>query len=271
MIRFWLVVSCFFVCFYCVAEQEPSEIPNRIISLAPHTTELVFELGAGNRLVAVSDFSDYPSDAKLLPSVASYQGLNFEQIIRLNPDLIVVWQGGNKPQDLSRLAAMGMTLFYSSPKTPEDIAEEIIKLGDILGLQANAKRISSSMLQRLASVRQKYAKEPQVPVFYYMWPTPLMSIGKGAWANQLLSYCGAKNIFIDAIVPYPEVSVEQVYSRQPKFLIAAMNTEVNIAESHWSSVRELIKAPVITVNPDLLHRFTPRLIDGLVDMCEKLN
>lgn len=271
MIRFLHVVSCLCVCFYSLAEQQPSENPSRIISLAPHTTELVYGLGAGDRLVAVSDFSDFPSDAKQLPSVASFQGVNFEQILRLKPDLIVAWQGGNKPQDLNRLAAMGMTMFYSSPQTPKDIAEEIIILGDILGLQANAKRISQSMLQRLASIRKKYATEQQIPVFYYMWATPLMSVGKGAWANQLLSYCGAKNIFVDAIVPYPEVSMEQVLTRQPQFLIAAMNTKVNIAESHWSSVRGLIKAPVITVNPDLLHRFTPRLIDGLVDMCEKLN
>jgi vitamin B12 transport system substrate-binding protein len=127
------------------------------------------------------------------------------------------------------------------------------------------------MQQRLIKIRKKYSKEAKIPVFYYMWPTPLMSIGKGAWADQLLSYCGAKNIFYDAIVPYPEVSLEQVIIRQPQFLIAAMNTEVKIAQSHWSSVRTLINAPVITVDPDLLHRFTPRLIDGLVDMCEKLN
>jgi vitamin B12 transport system substrate-binding protein len=271
MIRLLVVINCLWVCFYCVAEQMPVKSPNRIISLAPHTTELVHALGAGDRLVAVSDFSDFPEDAKLLPSVASFQGVSFEQILRLKPDLIVAWQGGNKPQDLNRLAAMGMTIFYSSPQTPEDIAKEIIQLGDILGLQAEAKRLSVSMQQRLIKIRKKYSKEAKIPVFYYMWPTPLMSIGKGAWADQLLSYCGAKNIFYDAIVPYPEVSLEQVIIRQPQFLIAAMNTEVKIAQSHWSSVRTLINAPVITVDPDLLHRFTPRLIDGLVDMCEKLN
>lgn len=267
MNKYLVFMGCLWINFHALAEQ----YPNRIISLAPHTTELIYALGAGDHLVAVSDFSDFPSEAKLLPSVASYQGVNFEKILRLEPDLIVAWQGGNKPQDLSRLAAMGMTMFYSSPKTPENIAEEIVKLGNILGLQNNAKRISQAMLQRLESIRKEYSKAPATPVFYYMWPTPLMSIGKGAWANQLLSYCGAENIFLDTIVPYPEVSVEQVLTRQPQFLIAAMNTEVNIAESHWSSVRKLIKAPVITVNPDLLHRFTPRLIDGLVDMCEKLN
>jgi vitamin B12 transport system substrate-binding protein len=267
MIKLLIAISCLWISFSGLATQNP----NRIISLAPHTTELVYALGAGDQLVAVSDFSDFPSEAKMLPSVASYQGVNFEEILRLKPDLIVAWQGGNKPQDLSRLAAMGMNIFYSSPKTAENIAEEIIKLGDVLGQQSKAKRISHSMLQRLASIRIKYSREPAIPVFYYMWPTPLMSIGKGAWADQLLTYCGAKNIFADTIVPYPEVSKEQVLSRQPQFLIAAMNTEVTIAESHWSSVRKLIQAPVITVNPDLLHRFTPRLIDGLVDMCEKLN
>lgn len=271
MTKFWLLFSVILLSATCSAKQLAVNKPQRIISLAPHTTELVFALGAGERLVAVSDYSDYPSAAKALPSVASFQGVNFEQIVRLQPDLIVAWQGGNKPQDLTRLASLGYPMYYSSPENPEAIAEEIITLGARLGHSAQASALSKTMLAQLTEIRQKYAKKTPTTVFYYMSANPLMTVGGKAWASNLVTYCGAKNIFSDTIVAYPEVSLEQVLSKQPQFLIAAMKTQVNIAETHWSSVRTLIHAPLITVNPDLLHRFTPRLVDGLREMCEKLN
>lgn len=250
---------------------ELSAKPQRIISLAPHTTEMVYALNAGSRLIAVSDYSDYPSDAKQLPSVASYNGVDFEKILTLEPDLIIAWKGGNKPQDLNKLESLGLSIFYSNPQTPEDVGAELEALGELLGNQQQAGKVSHAYLTGLASLRTQYRRDELTPVFYYMWPQPLMSIGKGAWANQLLNLCGARSIFDDVSVDYPEVNLQDVINRRPQILIAAMKTNLQDAQGYWNKFNEVLSAKLLVVNPDRLHRFTPRLLDGLQDLCEQLN
>lgn len=243
----------------------------KLISLAPHTTEMVFALGKGHQLVAVSDFSDYPEEAKNLPSIASHNGVNFEQILRLQPDLILAWKDGNKPQDLARLASMGFTLFYSSPQTLEDIGTEILALGKALDANDAADTLNKEYLKKLADLRSRFQKNSYTRGFYYMWPKPLMSIGQGAWANQLLEVCGIANVFEDAPTAYPQVTIEQVTTKQPELLIAAMKVTREDAETFWTPWRTLIKAPVKVVNPDLLHRFTPRILSGIEQLCSQLD
>ncbi|NCP63628.1 MAG: cobalamin-binding protein [Paraglaciecola sp.] len=243
----------------------------RIISLAPHTTELVYALGIGERLVAVSDYSDYPPQAATLPSVANHNGLNFEAIMRLQPDLILAWQGGNKPQDLAKLVSLGFQLFYSSPQQPEDISTDIVSLGNLTGREAQAQIISEQFLLGLKAISQQYSGVKQLSVFYYLWSTPLMTVGKKTWANTLLSRCGAYNVFSDAPIDYPEVSREQVLAKHPDALIAAMHAQPQDLKSFWGNTQALFDLPLVVVNPDQLHRFSPRLLDGLNQLCEQID
>ncbi|WP_340680619.1 cobalamin-binding protein [Paraglaciecola sp.] len=243
----------------------------RIVSLAPHTTELIYALGAENKLVAVSDYSNYPSQASQLPSVANHNGVDFEAIVRLQPDLIVAWQGGNKPQDLARLASLGFTLYYSAPQSPADISQDIRELGKLLEHDQRATKLADDFAYDLTKIIQRYAQVPHQKVFYYMWTAPLMTIGQQAWANKLLDICGVNNIFADSPTPYPEVSKEQVISQQPILLIAAMKTSQQDATQYWQSMQGLLDARVIVADPDELHRFTPRLIAGLDSLCKKIN
>ena len=251
----------------------PSVFPSveRIVSLAPHTTELIYALDAEEKLVAVSDYSNYPPQATQLPSVANHNGVDFEAIVRLQPDLIVAWQGGNKPQDLARLASLGFTLYYSAPLTPQDISRDIKQLGELLARQERALVLADEFSQGLAHISQRYAQVTRQQAFYYMWTAPLMTIGQQAWANQLLDICGLDNIFADSPIPYPEVSKEQVISRHPTLLIAAMKTSQPEAAEYWQSMQGLLHAKVIVANPDELHRFTPRLIQGLATLCKDIN
>ena len=249
----------------------PATAIERIISLAPHTTELLFSLGVGDKVIAVSDYSDYPPEAQQLPSVADYNGVDFEAIMRLQPELIVAWQGGNKPQDLARLASLGFRLFYSSSQKPEDIATEITQLGTLVGQTEQASLLAEQFNQQLGQLRQQYAGQVTIPAFYYMWNAPLMTIGQQAWATQLLSICGAQNIFADAAVAYPEVSLEQVAKRRPQVIIAAQKISQQDAETFWQDKQTYVNGRVMVVNPDQLHRFSPRLISGLRDMCEKIH
>ncbi|MFT6896269.1 MAG: vitamin B12 transport system substrate-binding protein [Paraglaciecola sp.] len=256
-----------FLALFCL----PLAAQQRIISLAPHTTELIYALGAGNRLVAVSDYSNYPREAAKLPSVASHIGLNFEKIIRLKPDLIVGWQGGNKPQDLAKLASLGFSLYLSKPQRPIDIAQDMQALGQRIGKAGEGKKLSDAFITSLNRLKAKYASQPKVSVFYYLWPTPMMTIGKEAWASHLLTICGATNIFADAGIPYPQVNIEQIARRHPQKIIAAINISLQDAKTFWQSKRGVISAPLTVANPDILHRFTPRLLDGLSSLCELIH
>jgi vitamin B12 transport system substrate-binding protein len=250
------------------------ESPKRIISLAPHLTELAYALKVGDRLVAVSDYSDYPEQASRLPSVASFQGVDFEAIVRLKPDLILAWQGGNKPQDLARLTSLGFTLFYSNPKKLSDISTEVRALGDALNQTEIGEQLATNFDVTLGAIKAEYQSEVQIPVLYYLWPKPLMTIGQSAWGNELLSVCGARNIFDDAINDYPEVPIESVVRRKPR-VIVAVNKESQQQITHfwrpWLPLLERSERHLKQANPDLLHRFTPRLLTGLSELCKHIH
>lgn len=268
--RYWLLL---FSGLNCLCYGIACATPQKVISLSPHLTELAYALNSGDKLVATSDYSDYPPEAAQLPSVASYLGVDFEAIMRLQPDLILAWQGGNKPQDLQRLASLGFTIFYSHPENPMDIANEIRQLGQLLNQNELAQQISEHYVNQLNTIKQHYADQPRLKVFYYMWPKPLMTIGQGAWANHLLDYCAANNIFADVNTAYPEVGIEAVIARQPQVIIAAQKANTDEVQQFWQQWTPLIQdktLKVVQVNPDLLHRFTPRLVKGLNTLCEKI-
>lgn len=251
-----------------------AEVPQRIVSLAPHTTELVYSLNAEDRLLAVSDYSDYPEAAKGLPRIASYQGVNFEALVKLQPDLVLVWQGGNKPQDIQRIRALGYRLFVSSPKQPVDIADEVEALGEVLGQRPLATKLAQQHRQALQGISERYRQAPPLEVFYYMHPKPLMSIGGGAWANYLLELCNSTNIFANAVNDYPEVTMEEVIKRQPQAIVAAQRQDLQQVKDFWQPWLSMLKMDnhnIISVDPDRLHRFSLRLSDGAAAMCRQLH
>ncbi|WP_026375904.1 cobalamin-binding protein [Aestuariibacter salexigens] len=259
------LLCCLLACCSSIASAQ------RIVSLAPHTTEWLFQLGLGEQVVGVSAYSDYPAEAAQLPIVADANGVNFEQLIRLQPDIVVAWQGGNKPQDLARITQLGFTVFSSNPQKPEDIGLELIELGQILGTESQAITIAQTLNDNLSSVTKRYAQLPPSRIFYYLWSTPLMSIGPDAWASHILHFCNAAQIFSDAEVDYPQVSVEQVVRRQPDVIIAASHQPAAQHQQFWSRWQDLLDVPLITVNPDLLHRFTPRIVEGIEQLCDSIH
>lgn len=242
----------------------------RIISLSPHTTEWIYELQAEHLLVAVSDHSDYPADAQNLPSVANYQGVNFEKIIELQPDLILAWTGGNQPQDIDRLKRLGFSVFESNPTSLYDIPNEITAVANLIQKQKIAHKISEQFSNRLATMTKRYDAVNKVKVFYYLWATPLMTVGDRAWATHLLRFCGAENIFSNSVIDYPEVSIESVIARQPKLIISATGNPLDAEHIRWTPWFDSLnmnKSAVRAVNPDRVHRFTSRILDGLDELC----
>ena len=242
-----------------------------IVTLAPHLTEWVYSLQEQNSLLAVSAYSDYPVEAQQLPVVADYHGVDFKKIMQLNPDLVLAWQGGNKPQDIARLKSLGFDVFLSSPHQLSDIASEIDQLGKILGREELAASLTSSFSQELKALYHQYAGQPPISAFYYVWSQPLMSIGPDAWASKLLKQCNVYGIFDDAPTAYPEVTVQEVLRRQPQVLVAATDRSVQAEQTFWRPHRTVLSAPVYSVDPDVFSRFTLRLPAKLKQLCHRLH
>ncbi len=240
----------------------------KIVSLAPHLTEWAFSLGLGSNLVGVSDYSDYPEAAKSIERVADFQGADIATIVALEPDLILAWDGGNKPQDINKLSSMGLNVFNSKVESIADIASEINRLGALTNTQEQATQLSNDFLNELAELRSKYDKSSLIPVFYYSWTAPLMTIGPNAWGNKLLNVCGAQTLFPDSPVDYPKVATKDVLTRQPRVLIAASKSTPSELEVFWRAHRFFLKAPLIVVDPDVTSRFSLRLINELKVLCK---
>ncbi|WP_394221542.1 helical backbone metal receptor [Alteromonas gracilis] len=240
----------------------------KIVSLAPHLTEWAFSLGLGDNLVGVSDYSDFPEKAKDIRRVADFQGADIATIITLEPDLILAWDGGNKPQDIHKLTSMGLNVFSSKVENITDIASEIKRLGALTDTEKQATQLSNHFLNELSVLRREHANPKPSPVFYYSWTSPLMTIGPDAWANQLLNICGAQTLFPDSPVDYPQVALKDVLTRQPRALVAASKSTRAELEVFWREHRSFLKAPLIIVNPDVTSRFSLRLINELKLLCK---
>jgi len=241
------------------ANQKVSEKATlRIITLSPHLTEIVYALGKGDQVVAVSDYSDYPTDAASLPSVASYEGANIAEIIRLQPTHILVWRGGNKDADIEKLSQLDIILHESSIDSVEELMSDVLKIGDVLNAQKEASALVESMQLARDAIASRHENK-SVNAVYYLSTQPLIGLGNDKWLNSLLNLCGISNIYASSKSAYPQLQMSHIIRSQPALLIAATN---EIAKT-WQPHQAVLKAKIVSANPDALHRFTPRAIDEM--------
>lgn len=167
----------------------------RIVSLAPHMTELLFAAGAGERLVGAVEYSDYPPAAQKIPRVGGYSRLDLETIAALKPDLIVAWESGNSSSHVASLRHLGLPVFVSQPNRMEDVATLLERLAILAGSEAVGKAEAGKFRQRLAGLRSKYANRPVVRTFYQIWKQPLKTVGQGQIIGDAIAICGGDNVF----------------------------------------------------------------------------
>lgn len=255
---------------------QPIKLPapaKRIISLAPHITELLFAAGAGPRVVGVMEGSDYPVEALKLPRVGGASALNIEAILKLEPDLVIVWQSGNPPAQLARLRAMGVPLFISEPRRLEMIPQTLKRFGVLAGTQAHAQAAASQFEQRLQALPQARRDAPPVRVFYQIWRAPLMTINQHHIISDVMRACQAENVFADQPALTPIVSAEAVVAQNPEVFISSASPEGDW-RAPWLRFRHLVATArhnFCEVDPDWMSRSGPRLIDGAESLCQCLN
>jgi len=251
-----------------------SQPAKRIISLAPHATELLFSAGAIDQIVGTVNYSDYPEAAKKIPRIGGYNKFDLESILAKKPDLIVAWSGGNSNDQLKKIKQLGIKVFISEPKKFTDIPNNILNMGKFLGTDTAANATARKFLTQLERLKKQFPKTTAINIFYQVWNQPLMTISDDHLIGQVIQFCSGKNIFGKLNVISPRVSIEAVIEKNPDVIIAGMtkNRTNWLPEWHkWSVINAVKNNHVYGINADLLVRQTPRILQGTEKMCELLN
>jgi iron complex transport system substrate-binding protein len=251
----------------------------RIVSLAPHVTELLYAAGGGARIVGAVSYSDYPPQAKSIPRVGDNKSLDLERIVAMKPDLIVVWRHGNAMQQIDRLRELHIPLFFSEPHKLEDIPATIDKLGHLLGTEQQASAASSAFRRDIGSLRARYANRPPVSVFYQVWDDPLMTLNGEHIVSEVIEVCGGKNVFADLKPLVPTISTEAVLAANPEAIVTATPGATNSEHAlpsldtwrKWPSMTAVARNNLFGIDGDLINRPTPRLALGAAALCEDLD
>ena len=251
------------------------EAAPRIISLSPHITELLFAAGAGGRIVGVDDASDYPPAVAGIARVGEPSALDVEGLLRLKPTLIVLWDSGTPARRKAELQRLNLRLYVTDQHHLDDIGTALLEFGRLAGTEPVAAAAARRYRDELADLRARYAARPRLKVFYQVWDRPLYTLSGTHLVSEVLSLCGGDNIFADLSTLAPAVDKEAVLARNPDvILVAATGAEGERQTAEWSrypSLRAVQKHQVYTVDPSLVGRMAPRILQGVREVCGLLD
>jgi iron complex transport system substrate-binding protein len=246
--------------------------PIRIISLAANLTEILYYLGLEDRVVGVTNFSNYPLAALEKPRVGSYVNLNVEKIISLSPDLVIGTRDGNSSGDVALLEQAGISVFIVNPRSVESVIFTVALIGTICGIPEKAALLAADLTRRLESVRSaiQYKKKPLV--FLQINIVPIMTVNKTTVHNDLIRLAGGVNMTAEEPITYPRISVEEVIRKEPEVIIISSMERGGRFEKakkdwmQWTSLPAVKNKRVCLIDSDLIDRPSPRIIDGLEAM-----
>jgi len=257
-----------------VVLQQPAQ---KIISLSPHITELIYSAGAGEKIVGVDAYSDYPETTKSIARIGDANHLDMEKILSLQPDLIVAWGSGQSHNKfIEQLIDLNLNVYISSPENPEAIAHTVENLGMLAGTYDYAKQQSQNFRDELIDIVNEYSERPTVTVFYEIWNQPLFTINGQHVMSKVIEICGGQNVFADLPILSPEVSIESVISANPDVIIASGTGEGDQRPPwlddwlQWPTIKAARNNHLYHIPPDLIHRQTFRILQGARILCEQL-
>lgn len=283
--RDWLAAALLAAAAFCaraevrVVDDAGTEVAlarpaQRIVGLAPHLTEQLFAIGAGDRIVATTEFADYPEAARALPRVARAHSVDLERVAAAKPDLIVVWGSGFPPATLAALRRLGVPVYVDEPARLDGIAESMLRLGRLTAAP-QAEAAAAAFRARIDELRRRYAQRREIRVFYQVWAQPLMTLGGRHVISEALRVCGARNVFEGLAPIAPQVSVEAVLAADPHVIVTAEAGRVDRGAldlwKRFAAQRAVAGGHLVTLDADRINRHGPRLADELALLCERID
>ncbi len=244
------------------------ERPTRIISLAPSMTEIVYALGADERLVGVTDYCDFPPQAATKPKIGGIYHPNVEVILSLKPDLVLATSEVNRADDIHGLEALGLPVYVVRPVNFATVLESITQVGSLLGRAGEAARLVATMQQQTESIARAVAARPRPRVLYVLWGDPLIVPGRDTLITDLIQRAGGDSVTGQEPFPYPRFSMEEAVARRPDLVVLARHGETSVEDQlrMWEPLTVLPavrQGRVFPIEGDLLHKAGPRVVEGL--------
>lgn len=241
----------------------------RIVSLAPHLTEQLFAIGAGDRIVGTTEYADYPPAARAIPRVGRAHSVDLERVSSLKPDLVVVWGSGFPPATIDSVRRLGVPVFVSEPRTLDDVARSLERLGTLTGRDGTPA--AAEFTGKVAALRAQYSTRLPVRVFYQVWATPLMTLSGRHVISEAITVCGGRNVFAGLVPIAPQVSVEAVVAADPQVVITAEpGARAGDGLVMWQRFPTLAatrQGQFVTLDADRMNRHGPRLADEIAVLC----
>ena len=250
--------------------------PARIVSLAPSITEMLFAMEAGDQLVGVTDFCDYPPEAGKKPKVG-YSNPNMETLVALQPDLVVAPNDFLKPDIIAKLEQLNIPVFILEDRNVEGIFVHIQTLGRVVGRSSKADAVAMQLRQQVAAIQQRIQGMPRVRVLYVLNSQPLITVGPGSFIDQLIGMAGGINVAAKSATPYPRLSLEAVLREDPEVLVFPVGRAEGISESEqqtwrqWSTMTAVKRGRLHQISADWLNRPGPRITKGLESLANILH
>jgi iron complex transport system substrate-binding protein len=250
-----------------ISLQKPAQ---RVISLSPGITELLFAAGGGERIVGVMNYSDYPEAAKRIPQIGNDQQIDIERVIAMKPELIVAWLYSGSERQLAQFKKLGIPVFHSEPRKLDDIPSSILRLGQLLGADTIAQASAAVLRKKLAALSTQYQHRSPVRLFYQIAERPLYTLNGQHIVSDAIHLCGGVNVFAKLDVIAPLVSMESVIMENPDAIIVGGKDGDFKQWRAYPSLKAVRGKNLITVDGNILNRPGPRMIDGVADLCDKL-
>ncbi|TVP58967.1 MAG: cobalamin-binding protein [Halomonadaceae bacterium] len=263
----------------CVTDDADREVclaqpAQRVLPLSPGATELAFSAGAGDQVIAGVSYSDYPPEARELPSVGSHTRLDMEKLMSMEPDLLIVWATGNPREQTDRLEELGLTLYFTEATNFEQIASNIERLSLLTGTHEAGHKEAKRFRDGIESIRQQYQDADPVPLFYQVWDEPLMTINQHHFIHEVVNLCRGDNVFADLSRRVPRIGKESVLEANPEAIVAGgMGEENRQWLEDWkgfSNLTAVQQGNLFFVPPSIIQRPTTRLLAGAENLCEHL-
>lgn len=264
----------------CVTDDQGEELcldqpAKRIATLSPGATELAFAAGAGDKVVAVVNYSDYPEAALKLPLVGNHTRIDLEALLALKPDLVITWRTGNPPAQMEMLRTLGLPMFAIEPRTFEGVSKVIEQLSILAGTEQEGFAEAERFRKGIAEIAEQYRNAEPIPVFYQVWQTPLMTINDNHLIGKVIQLCGGVNVFGDMPRLVPRISAEVVLEADPHAIITGSVEGIEDNQlDRWKSytgMTAVANKNLFFVPASPISRPTPRLLEASRDICQRLD